>query len=54
MSLDIIDMTGSRIISRNVEGQDDYSINVSQLPRGIYFVRIKTVNEVITRKFIKE
>ncbi|MEZ5000828.1 MAG: T9SS type A sorting domain-containing protein [Bacteroidales bacterium] len=54
ISLDIIDMTGSRIISRNVEGQDDYSINVSQLPRGIYFVRIKTVNEVITRKFIKE
>lgn len=54
ISLDVIDITGSRVISRNIEGQSEYKLNVSELPRGIYFIRIRTTEEVITRKFIKE
>jgi hypothetical protein len=32
----------------------EYKLDVSELPRGIYFLRLKSGNNVITRKFVKE
>ncbi|MCA1741540.1 MAG: T9SS type A sorting domain-containing protein, partial [Bacteroidales bacterium] len=53
-SIEIMDMAGSRVISTNTEGQPEYRIDVSPLPSGIYFLRLRTETEVITRKFIKK
>jgi hypothetical protein len=53
-SLEIMDMAGSRVISTNTEGQPEYRIDVSPLPAGIYFLRLRTETGVITRKFIKK
>ena len=30
------------------------TVDVSELNSGIYFVRIKTVDEVVTKRFIKQ
>lgn len=53
-SIEIMDMAGSRVLLAKTEGRPDYRINVSFLPEGIYFLRLRTENGVITRKFVKE
>ena len=49
---EIIDMTGKKLISRNAF--NNKGIDISILPEGVYFIRIITNKEMITRKFIKE
>lgn len=53
-SIEIMDMAGSRVLLTKTEGQPVYRIDVSFLPKGIYFLRLRTETGVITRKFVKE
>ena len=49
--VEIYDLTGKTVNSQWMNGQ---SINIANLPQGIYFVKIETDGGVVTRKFIKE
>lgn len=49
--LDIFNMEGQLI---KTVGGNVFSINISQLSKGMYFIRIHTEKEVVIRKFIKE
>jgi len=46
----IVDLAGQTIDQFN----DTNLINVSHLPTGIYFIRIETDSDIVTKKFIKE
>jgi plastocyanin len=48
----LVDMTGKNMIDRLVAGNNDFSLNVGNLPRGVYFVKIYSNNKMITRKLI--
>ncbi len=50
-SLDIIDLTGKVYLSKNLVSKE--SVNVENLQKGIYFVRINIGNEIIKKKMIK-
>ncbi|MGC9472003.1 MAG: T9SS type A sorting domain-containing protein [Bacteroidales bacterium] len=52
-TLEVLDVTGSRMIMRNIQNQNTYRLDVSTLPRGIYFIRLNTDQEIMTRKIIK-
>ena len=47
--VEILDIDGRIVVS-----SDQYTINVSQLQSGIYFVKMKLGNNVFTQKFIKD
>jgi len=49
--VEICDLTGKMVNSQWLNGK---SINVANLPQGIYFVKIETDKGNVTRKFIKE
>jgi len=51
--LDIIDMSGRNVLSVN-PGNRNYAIDVSFIPAGIYLLKIKSINNTIVRKIIKE
>jgi len=45
---------GQSEIGQSDIGQSDIEINISDLPSGIYFIRIETENgKIVTRKIIK-
>lgn len=48
---EIISLSG-KIIYQFIDSGNQ--INVSTLPKGVYFIRIETVNGIVTRKFVKE
>ncbi|HDR89697.1 MAG TPA: T9SS type A sorting domain-containing protein [Bacteroidetes bacterium] len=52
-TLEVLDVTGSRMIMRNVQGENAYRLDVSTLPRGIYFIRLNMDQETLARKIIK-
>jgi len=52
-SIEVLDVTGSRMIMRNMQSENAYRLDVSTLPRGIYFIRLNTNSETMTRKIIK-
>jgi len=49
--VEILDLSGKTLMSQS---SNLSPINVTNLPAGIYFVKITTDNGIITRKFIKE
>ena len=49
-SVEIINASGKTIL----KNQDEKKINISQLPAGIYFVKITTGSEFYSQKFIKQ
>lgn len=54
-SIEVIDMNGKRINFISNIGDSKYSLNVSSLATGLYFVKIVDGNQqVITHKFIKK
>jgi len=53
-SIEILDITGSRVMSLNLSGEKEYRIPVSEIRRGIYFIRLKSDSHYITRKFVKQ
>lgn len=55
VSVQVIDLIGHEIRSSQTQRSSITSIQVEQLPAGVYFVRCKLENgKTITRKFIKE
>jgi len=48
----IYNLAGQQIV--NGQWQNGKSINVANLPKGIYFVKITTEKGIVTRKIIKE
>ncbi len=52
LSLQIIDITGKIIYSKDKACL--VTIDISNQPAGIYFIKIQTENEIITRKLIKQ
>lgn len=56
ISIDIFDIQGRVLISDQINGQSgayQKTINVNGLTDGIYFVRLSTIDEVVTKKIIK-
>ena len=56
--LSIVDLIGTEIetIKNGVLDSEQFSqdYNISQLPVGVYFIRLDLDGEVVTRKFIKQ
>jgi hypothetical protein len=52
-NIDILDVTGRLIRSSNISNDNEINIPVSNLKKGIYFLRITTPEGRIIRKFIK-
>ncbi|NMH28674.1 T9SS type A sorting domain-containing protein [Flavobacterium silvaticum] len=52
-SIDIIDITGKVILSKNV-GATETEIGISQLSNGVYFAKITTNDTVKTVRFVKQ
>lgn len=52
--IEIFDVMGNKHISETCDNQDHLSIPVSQLPRGIYFIRFTTPDSSAIKRFTKE
>lgn len=52
--IEIFDVMGKKHISQACSKQEQLSIPVSQLPRGIYFIRFVTPGTTVMKRFIKE
>ena len=50
----ISNISGQALISKEYEGIDNFTINVSFLPSGVYIVEIKTNNNIHIFKVIKQ
>lgn len=48
----LVDLTGKIIFDRSVPKNNEITLNVGNLPRGYYFIRIFLNNETITRRVI--
>lgn len=48
--IQILDITGKTVISQSYNYNN---INISRLTNGVYYLKIKTHNQIITKKFIK-
>ena len=46
-----MDIAGS-VLEKTVTANNDYSINIKQLPAGIYFIRIIEAEKITTLKFV--
>ena len=52
MEVSIINPAGVKILSRKCKGESEYHFDLSTMPQGCYFVKIKTATEVLTRELI--
>ena len=52
--IEIFDVMGNKHISETCDNQDHLRIPVSQLPRGIYFIRFITPRSTSIKRFTKE
>jgi hypothetical protein len=52
--IEIFDVMGKKHISQACNKQEQLSIPVSQLPRGVYFIRFVTPGTTVMKRFIKE
>ena len=52
--IEIFDVMGNKHISETCDNQDHLRIPVSQLPRGIYFIRFITPESSSIKRFTKE
>ncbi len=53
IQLTIYDAVGKTFIRQEMTGQQNGSINISNLPDGIYFISFQTSEGMISRKFVK-
>jgi hypothetical protein len=49
----VFDMLGRKVMEYKVENEVTYKLDLSFLPGGIYFVRIKTETEMVMKKVVK-
>lgn len=52
--IEIFDIMGKKHISEACNKQEQLSIHVSHLPRGVYFIRFVTPGTTVMKRFIKE
>ena len=52
MEVQLTDLNGHSVMSRNCSGEDRYIFDVNNLKQGTYSIRIKTDNNLITRKIV--
>ena len=52
--IEIFDVMGKKHISQACNKQEQLSIPVSQLPRGVYFIRFVTPGTTVMKRFIKD
>ncbi|PKO95060.1 MAG: hypothetical protein CVU14_12790, partial [Bacteroidetes bacterium HGW-Bacteroidetes-9] len=52
MEVRLTDLYGHSVMSRNCNGEDRYIFDVNNLKQGTYSIRIKTDNNLITRKIV--
>ena len=52
--VEIIDMVGKRYTIRAIHREKEITVDMSDLPTGIYFVKIRTTMGEVTRKVVKE
>ncbi len=52
-NIDIVTLSGQKVVSVSVDGFGTNSIGTSQLASGVYFAKVSTDNESTTLKFIK-
>ncbi|HRW27952.1 MAG TPA: choice-of-anchor J domain-containing protein, partial [Bacteroidales bacterium] len=52
--IEIFDVTGVKLSAMHCEGESMVKIPVSQLARGIYFIRLSSADETMMRRFVKE
>jgi len=46
-------MLGRKVIERKIENEVTYKLDMTTLPSGVYFVRVKTETDVVTQKVVK-
>lgn len=52
--LEIYDFLGKRILKKTIRNEKNFMLNISYLANGIYFLKLKTREEIYTSRFIKE
>ena len=52
--VNVYDIYGRQHDSMTTSNQGNATVNVSELSNGVYFVKIRTNNEIITKQFIKK
>jgi hypothetical protein len=52
--IDIQNITGTPVWSSNFSGEETVTITVSGFAEGLYIIRIRTSDKIITRKFIRK
>ncbi len=52
-NISIFNATGQLLRKINTNSQNNFAINVSDLQKGVYFIKIENGNEIITNRFIK-
>lgn len=53
LSIEIFSMVGEQIIHAQLSGRQDYEFDLSDMPIGVYFVRLIDGNEVATERVVK-
>ncbi len=51
---EIVDVLGKIVLQNENNASDKFTINVSDLNSGIYFVRLRINNSIVVKKFVKE
>ncbi len=55
MEITVVNLTGQQLMRLAKTGSNRFSANISQLPSGIYFLRIKNGSgNIMTKKFVKQ
>ena len=53
MEVCVIDITGKTLQSEMLNGSSSYRLNISNLPEGIYFLRLKDGERIVTKRIIR-
>ncbi|MFY9243851.1 MAG: BspA family leucine-rich repeat surface protein [Polaribacter sp.] len=51
-TIDVYNLIGKKVISENANNQKDIELNVSNLSTGIYVVKVKSGNKIISKKLV--
>ena len=54
VNYEIVDVLGKVVMQSENTGSDKFSISISDLNSGIYFLRLQVNNSVVVKKFVKE
>jgi len=48
----IYDLSGNQILTKNIGNDNEVELNISELPTGIYFLKLKNNDETLIKKFV--